>query len=137
MSAETIIVSEYDNATDVTFTKQSQNGLNTDWVDTGSAAATPQKLSIKHDMKPVGSLASDRHTIVASRVALDSDGKPFQVSASLSMVVPRTSALGDTDLKDMVAFILCYLGSTGNTNIATLADGISPSGDFHVDGFTR
>lgn len=137
MAAETIIVTEYDNATDVTFTKQAQNGLNTDWVDTASAPSAPQRLSIKHDIKPAGSLASDRHTIVASRAVLDADGKPFVVSCSLSMVVPRTSSLGDTDLKDMVSFILCYLGSTGNTNIATLADGISPSGDFHVDGFTR
>jgi hypothetical protein len=137
MAAETIILSEYDNTTDVVFTKQSQNGLNTDWIDTASAPSAPQRLSIKHDLKPMGSLASDRHTIVASRTVLDSAGKPFTVSASLSMVVPRTSSLSDTDLKDMVSFVMCYLGSTGNTNIATLADGISPSGDFHVDAFTR
>lgn len=137
MAAETIIVTEYDNTTDVTFTKQAQNGLNTDWVDLASAPSAPQKLSIKHDIKPFGSLASDRHTIVASRAVLDSDGKPFQVSASLSMIVPRTSSLADVDLKDMVSFILGYLGSTGNATIASLADGVSPSGDFHVDGFTR
>jgi len=137
MAAETITLSEYDNATDVVFTKQAQNGLNTDWIDTASAPSAPQRFSIKHDIKPVGSLAADRHTVISSRTALDSAGKPFTVSASVSLVVPRTSALGDTDLKDMVSFLLCYLGSTGNTNIAILADGISPSGDFHVDAFTR
>jgi len=137
MSAETIIVTKYDNTTDITFTKQSQNGLNTDWVNTASSPSAPEKLSIKHDIKPIGSLASDRHTVVASIAALDSAGKPFQVSASLTLTVPRTSALGDTDLKNVVSYLMCYLGSTGNTNIVTLADGISPSGDFHVDGFTR
>jgi len=136
MAAETIIVTEYDNTTDVTFTQQSKSGAVSEWIDAAGSLAVPQSASFRHEIKPLGSKGADRHSVTFRRAKVGSDGVLGLASATLSLVVPRTGDISDTDMQDLIRFIMCYFGASGNTNIANFLDGITPSGDKHIDGFT-
>lgn len=136
MAAETIVVTENDNTTDVTFTQQSKSGAVSEWIDSTSSLSAPQSLTIRHDIKAAGSKGADRHSITFRRSALDANGILSQVSATLSLVVPRLGGFSDTDVADLIRFIMCYFGATGNTNLAAFVDGITPSGSMLTNGYT-
>jgi hypothetical protein len=116
------IVKKSDGTTDVTY-KLRSSGNTTDYVDTSSSPAALRQAWISHSMKPIGSRGSDRHTVLFQSVVLDADGNPQIVSDSRTITVPRSAAVTDVIVKDVIAAQNGYWALSGMVD-ATL-DGIT------------
>lgn len=111
-------------ASDVVYTLAGTSGSSSQYVQTGSSAAQPKKLTIKNDMKPIGSKGSDRHQILLQHVYLDSLGRPQVVSASVQVTVPRDVVITDAIAKDVMAGVASAFSISGFKD--ALLDGILP-----------
>lgn len=116
------IVKKSDGTTDVTY-KLRSSGAVTEYVDATSSPAAPRLARISHSMKPVGSRGSDRHTTLFQSVVLDADGIPQIVSDTRTVTVPRSAAVTDAIVKDVIAAQNGYWALAGMID-ATL-DGIT------------
>lgn len=116
------IVKKSDGTTNVTYQLRS-SGATTDYVDATSSPSAPRLARISHSMKPIGSRGSDRHTTLFQSVVLDADGTPQIISDSRTVTVPRSAAVNDTLVKDVIAAQTGYWALAGMID-ATI-DGIT------------
>lgn len=117
-------VKKNDGTTDVVYYLQSNQGASATYMDTTSGLVNPRIVKITNVNKPAGQIGSDRHTVLAQSVVLDSSNLPHTVSASLTWTIPRTSAVSETVMKDCLAACLNYLALSGVKD--ALIDGILP-----------
>lgn len=110
-------------AVPVTFTLQSVSGTKAEYINTASSLQNPEAAVISHDLKPAGSLGTDRHSLSFKKVVTDANGVPAVVSASLTLSVPRSSVVTEVMTQDVAAFVSNYLTEV---RVAALIDGITP-----------
>lgn len=106
-----------------TFLLNSQSGRDAEYIESTSSLQTPTAAAIKHTVLNPGAIGSDRHLVQFSKSAVDSEGVRQTAIMNITISVPRTSALTETDVKD-----LWYYGKNflSDTNFALVYDGITP-----------
>lgn len=93
----------------------------TQYVDPSTSLATPRMAIVKHTIPSTASASSvDRHYIQFQQTVYDANGKPFQASVSLSIVLPRTVVTG-AQYADLRAFAKNFLAN--DTFMAALITG--------------
>jgi hypothetical protein len=108
-----------------------QNGAQR--IDVSRASNEPRTLLIQHTASGKGSAVVDRHLISAKVTELDAGGSPFTATVNLTMAVPRSTAISQTDVLDCLAAIIDLVsdggfgdsGFTGTTNAAAILRGES------------
>lgn len=120
----TFTVKKADGTTDVTYSLQSAASDSASYIDASSSLAAPRLVKVSHNLKPIGSTGSDRHTVLAQAVVLDSNNAPQVMSASLTWTVPRSANATDILSKDVLAALVNYLNLAGVRD--ALIDGIIP-----------
>lgn len=121
---QTFTVKKADGTTDVVYSLQNNNGDSVSYIDTTSQLSAPRLVKVSHQIKPIGSSGSDRHSVVAQSVVLDANQQPHIMSASLTWTIPRASVATDTLSKDVLAAMVNYLNLSGVRD--ALIDGIIP-----------
>jgi hypothetical protein len=81
-------------------------------------------VKITNVNKPAGQSGSDRHSVLAQAVILDSANLAHTISASFTWTIPRSSVVTDTLCKDVLAALVNYLALSGHKE--ALIDGIIP-----------
>lgn len=120
----TFTVKKADGTTDVTYSLQSAASDSASYIDASSSLSAPRLVKVSHSLKPIGSTGSDRHTVLAQAVVLDSSNTPQVMSASLTWTVPRSASATDTLAKDVLAALVNYTNIAGVRD--ALIDGIIP-----------
>lgn len=120
----TFTVKKADGTTDVTYSLQSAASDSASYIDASSSLSAPRMVKVSHNLKPIGSTGSDRHTVLAQAVVLDSNNAPQVMSASLTWTVPRSASATDILSKDVLAALVNYLNLVGVRD--ALIDGIIP-----------
>lgn len=120
----TFTVKKADGTTDVVYNLQSAASSEASYIDATASLAAPRLVKISHSLKPIGSVGSDRHTVLAQSVVSDSSGNPFVMSASVTWTIPRNALATDTLAKDCLVAALNYLNLVGVKD--ALIDGILP-----------
>lgn len=120
----TFTVKKADGTTDVTYSLQSAASDSASYIDATSSLSAPRMVKVSHSLKPIGSTGSDRHTVLAQAVVLDSSNAPQVMSASLTWTVPRSASATDVLSKDVLSALVNYLNLVGVRD--ALIDGIIP-----------
>lgn len=121
---QTFTIKKADGTTDVVYNLQSAASDAASYIDATSTLSAPRTMKISHQIKPIGSSGSDRHTILAQSVVLDINNVPHIMSASLTWTIPRAAVATDTLAKDVLAAAANYLNLAGVRD--ALIDGILP-----------
>ena len=121
---QTFTIKKADGTTDVVYNLQSAASDAASYIDATSTLSAPRTMKISHQIKPIGSSGSDRHTILAQSVVLDVNNVPHIMSASLTWTIPRAAVATDTLAKDVLAAAANYLNLVGVRD--ALIDGILP-----------
>lgn len=121
---QTFTIKKADGTTDVVYNLQSAASDAASYIDATSTLSAPRTMKISHQIKPIGSSGSDRHTILAQSVVLDVNNVPHIMSASLTWTIPRAAVATDTLAKDVLAAAANYLNLAGVRD--ALIDGILP-----------
>lgn len=121
---QTFTIKKADGTTDVVYNLQSAASDAASYIDATSTLSAPRTMKISHQIKPIGSSGSDRHTILAQSVVLDANNVPHIMSASLTWTIPRAAVATDTLAKDVLAAAANYLNLVGVRD--ALIDGILP-----------
>lgn len=122
MASNTFVVNN-DAAVAKTFTLQSQDMKEAKYIDTASSLSVPTFATISHQIVPQGRSGIDRHLVKFGISAVDVEGKTFTVTASCQLSIPRSTAITDTIIKDVTAFMRNYMTSA---YALLLSDGITP-----------
>lgn len=134
MAAESLIVTNSDATTDVTFYKISENGFKSIWGMSGLSPSAARTIEISHEPQPSNRLVgNDRHGIALKRniaVTVGGVGGIAQASASLTLSLPRNSEWTLALTKDLCKNLQCLLE---NDFITGVFSNITLSGDYHVD----
>lgn len=117
-------VKKADGTTDVVYSLQGTSSSDASYIDSTSSLSAPRIVKVSHQLKPVGSTGSDRHSVIAQAVVLDANNVPHTMSASLTWTIPRAAVATDTLSKDVLAAVLGYLGLSGVKD--AMIDGIIP-----------
>jgi hypothetical protein len=117
-------IKKADGTTDVDYSLQGSSSNGASYIDTTSSLAQPRTIKVVHSIKPIGQQGSDRHTVTAQSVVLDTVGNAHVMSASLTWTVPRSSAATETLSQDVLAAALNYLQLTDISS--ALIDGRIP-----------
>lgn len=120
----TFTIKKADGTTDVVYSLQGTSQDAASYIDASSSLASPRTVKVSHNVKPIGSSGSDRHTVIAQSVALDTNNVAHVMSASLTWTIPRASVATDTLSKDVLAALVNYLALSGVKD--ALIDGIIP-----------
>lgn len=120
----TFTIKKSDGTTDVVYQLQGSNGNEASYIDPTSSLSAPRQVKVSHNVKPIGSTGSDRHTIIAQGVVVDAASASHVISASLTWTIPRSAAATDTLSKDVLAALTNYLNLSGVKD--ALIDGILP-----------
>jgi hypothetical protein len=102
-------------------------------IDIASTPSEPKTLEIRHSVSGKDGNAVDRHLVSAVKTKLDSAGIPRKGIVNLTMTVPRTTAISQTDVLDLLAAIVDLVcdggfgdsGFTGTTDAAAIMRGES------------
>lgn len=137
MATESLIVTNNDATTDVTFYKISENGFKSIWGMTGLSPSAARTIEISHEPQPSNRLVgNDRHTVAAKRniaVTVGGIAGIAQASATLQLSLPRNAEWTLALTLDLLKNLQCLASKTefitGVFSNATL------SGDYHVDSF--
>lgn len=121
---QTFTIKKADGTTDVTYSLQSAASDSASYIDATSNLSAPRTVRVTHQLKPVGSTGSDRHSVLAQGVVLDANNIPHIMSCSITWTIPRAAVATDTLSKDVLAAAVNYLGLTGVRD--ALIDGILP-----------
>lgn len=134
MSTESIIVTNNDATTDVTFYKNFENGFKTIWAMTGLSPSGARTIEVSHELQPANRLTgNDKHIIAVKRnipVSVNSVSGVAQAQASLMLSLPRNSEWTLALTKDLVKNLQCLLDGNFITGVYS---GVTLSGDYHVD----
>lgn len=117
-------VKKSDGTTDVVYSLQGSAANEASYIDATSSLSAPRRVVVSHNIKPIGNSGSDRHTVLAQSVVLDTNNVAHVTSASCTITVPRASVATDTVVLDCIAALTNYLALTGVK--AALIDGIIP-----------
>jgi hypothetical protein len=99
--------------TETTFVMLPQNNGVTTRVDNTSTISEPNTLEIQHSSTgPAGGL-TDRHLIRRTKKVLDAAGQTRVATVNLTVNVPRTAAITQDDILDMVAHIVDLITDGG------------------------
>lgn len=105
-----------------TFVLISQDGTGTVRVDNSTTASQPRKLTIRHTASGKGASAVDRHLLQFSTEKLDAAGNTHVATVNLTMAIPRASAITQTDIDDLVAFVKNFLAVGANVTSLQLGE---------------
>lgn len=84
-------------------------------VDTASTAQQPRTLLTRHQMGN-GVNAVDRHVVSVQQTLLDQNNKAFTMTASISIVLPRTALFDLAKVRQNLEIVSAYLG-TDNASV--------------------
>lgn len=76
-----------------------------------STAAQPCHLHTRHQMGS-GVKALDRHTVSLQETLLDSQNNPFQMTTSISWIIPRTELFGPPRVRRNTQLLMAYLSDS-------------------------
>lgn len=134
MAVETIIVTNSDATTDVTFSKIFESGFKSKFAMTGLSPSGARTIEVNHEMQPSNRLVgNDRHTVSLTRnvpVTINGLAGIAQASAQLVLSLPRNSEWTLALTEDLVKNLQCLLA---NSFVSGLYSGATLSGDYHVD----
>ncbi|DAD51808.1 coat protein [ssRNA phage Gerhypos.3_14] len=102
-------------------------------IDVTSTPSEPKTIEIRHSTSGKDASAVDRHLISASVTKLDAAGAPRKGIVNLTMSIPRSTAVSQTEVFDLLAAIVDLVcdggfgdsGMTGTTNAAAILRGES------------
>lgn len=115
-------VKKNDGTTDVVYTPQGSTLDSATWIDTTSTLSAPRSAKLVHNVKPIGSVGSDRHTLTFQSVVMDTNGVPHVISTTFGLTVPRAAVVTDTLILDCISALQGCLAAPGVK--AALIDGI-------------
>lgn len=102
-----------------------------DWIRTDTNLNEPVRLAIKHTQSGSGSNIVDRHLVQLTMTKIDGAGLPRTVTVNLTIQFPRTSAISNANVKDIVAHAVNAVtdnqlssGITASTNLDDLFIGV-------------
>lgn len=114
-----------------TFQRLSTVADSSKWIRTDTTAAEPIHLTIGHNVQGSGTNAADRHLVRLVATKLDGAGIPRTVVINTTITRPRSSAISDTFVKDLVAHLVAVLtdnqltsGFVASTNLNDLFIGV-------------
>lgn len=94
----------------------------TQYVDPSTSLATPRLATVKHTIPSVASAAAiDRHYVQFQQTVYDANGKAFQASVAISVVLPRT-VVTPAQYADLRAFAKNFLTSDTIMNALITGD---------------
>jgi hypothetical protein len=136
MAAESIIVTNSDATTDVTFYKIFETGYKSIWGMAGLSPSGARTIELLHEPQPSNRLTgNDRHTISFKRnVPVTTAGIAGVAAAtvSLTLSLPRNAEWTLALTKDLCKNLQCLLENDFITGVFSNA---SLSGDYHLDSF--
>lgn len=134
MSTESIIVTNSDATTDVTFYKNFESGYKAIFAMAGLSPSGARTIEVSHDLQPASKLVgNDKHVIAVKRnipVSVSGVNGIAQAQASLLLSLPRNAEWTLALTKDLCKNLQCLLE---NDFITGVYSGITLSGDYHVD----
>lgn len=134
MATESLIVTDSNATTDVTFYKQFESGYKSVFGMSGLSPSGARTIEINHEPQPANRLVgNDRHTIILKRnipVTIAGVGAVAQASAGLTLSLPRNSEWTLALTKDLCKNLQCLLE---NDFITGVFSNVTLSGDYHVD----
>lgn len=132
MAAESLIVTQSNGTSDMTFNKVSQNAYASRFAYSGNTPTDMQFIDIDHKIGAIGSTASDVHTVTLRRESLDGDTARVSVAkVSIQVTFPKGDSISVANLGDMVSSVM----SLFNINFMSgFCLGQTPTGDFNVTG---
>lgn len=132
MAAESITVTRSDGTTDIVFNKVSQNAYASRFAYSANDSTTRLFIDVDHKVSPIGSLASDVHTLTIRREELDATTNKTHVSkVSLQVTYPKAGTINVSELGDIVSNLMCLFNSGFMDGFVM---GETPSGDYNVTG---
>lgn len=118
------VVKKNDGTTDVTYSLQGTSADSVSYIDASSNLAAPRLVKVSHKVQPIGTVGSDRHTILAQSVVLDANNVAHVISCSTTWTIPRAAVATDTLAKDCLKASVNYLALSGVLD--SLIDGMIP-----------
>lgn len=121
MSLSTDIALDNAAAASKTFVMQSTSADGTVRIDNSTTLANPRLMQIKHSLSgPKGVDQVDRHLLSFSTTETDANGKQATSVVNLTIALPRNGVISRTDVNDMLAFIVDFLGTSANVDAILL-----------------
>lgn len=134
MAVESLIVTNNDATTDVTFSKIFESGYKSIFAMTGLSPSGARKIEVNHEIQPSNRLVgNDKHTILLTRnvpVTVNSVSGVAMASVQIVLSLPRNSEWTLAYTKDLVKNGQCLLA---DAFVSGLFSGATLSGDYHVD----
>lgn len=132
MAVESLIVTNTDGTTDLTFNLVSSNGYSRRYAKSDNVASDRQYIDTDHKLSPAGQAGSDVHTLTLRREAIDNDTqKLFVTKVSVQITVPKTDLVSATNIANHLSNVM----SLFNKNfMAGFVQGETPAGDYNVTG---
>lgn len=132
MAAESLIVTNSDGTTDLTFNKVSQNGYLSRFASTANTAQTRRFIDIDHKIGAIGSLSSDVHTVTLRMEVLDGDTQRVSVAkVSLQVTTPKGDTITVANVGSLASNLMC-LFKTGFLEAFIIGE--TATGDYNVTG---
>lgn len=134
MAVESLIVTNSDATTDVTFSKIFESGYKSIFAMTGLAPSGARKIEVNHEIQPANRMVgNDKHSILLTRnvpVAVNSVNGIAQASVQIVLSLPRNAEWTLALTEDLTKNAQCLLA---NAFISGMFSGATLSGDYHVD----
>jgi hypothetical protein len=132
MAAESLIVTHSDGTTDIQFDKVSQSAYNSRYAYTANTGSAKRFIDVDHKVSPIGSMASDVHTLTLRLEEVDADTARISVfKVSVQITTPKGDAYTATDVSDAISNIMCLFNKNFMVGFSL---GQTPSGDYNVTG---
>lgn len=132
MAAESIILTQSDGTTDLTFAKVSQSSYASRFAWNGNTASLRSFIDIDHKVAPMGNLASDVHTVTLRLEELDADTARVSVAkVSLQVTIPKGDMITVTEVGNLISNLMCLFKTTFMNSFIV---GQTESGDYNVTG---
>lgn len=106
------------------YSLQSNEGSKARYIDILSSLAAPRTLEISNEIKAVGNMGNDRHSVSVKMAKIDPiTGKVVTCSATLTLSVPRAGNFTTADIHDVIVNAQSFLTTV---RIDQIVDGILP-----------
>lgn len=132
MAAESLITTASDGTSDVTFNKVSQNAYTSRFAGSANTATLKEFIDIDHKVAPIGSLASDVHTVTYRLEGVDADTLRVSVAkVSLQITVPKGDVITMSNVGNGISHVMCLMKKAFMDGFVL---GETPTGDYNVTG---
>lgn len=114
-----------------TFQRLSTTAAGSDWIRTDTNLTEPIRMAIKHTTSGSGAKQTDRHLVQVALTKVDAAGIPQVCVVNLTIQRPRSAAISNTNVKDVVAHVVAVLtdnqltsGFAATTNLDDIFIGV-------------